>query len=171
MKTRRLYLDTCVLVGFYDNQDHYNQEIIKFFKRISEDVKSKKIKLYCSIFSIVEFTKIMIDSPHISHIPRATMLNYRDEMLNFEKIGEYPITIINLEKWYGEAKEAFKEFFLRDLQNVWLDVKDPQKNPPHLADAIHATIMKKRKITEIVTFDTNHFDNIKDVKPILPKDV
>ena len=100
------------------------------------------------------------------------MLKYRDEMINFEKIKEYPITIILLQKKYKQVKkDIFEEFFLRDLQNVWLDVKEPQKGFPPLTDVIHATIMKKCKIKEIVTFDTKDFENIKDVKTVLPKDV
>ena len=172
MKTRKLYLDTCILVGFYDERDRHHKTVKNLFSRFSKSIKSNTIQLYCSHFTMLEFTKKMVEKTYIS---RASMLRYRDEILRFKKIGEYPITILELEEKYKSAENVFEEFFLRDVQNIWLDVKNSSKRLPHLAYVIHATIMKRYKIKEVVTFDTREdkggWENIKDIIVVLPKDI
>lgn len=172
MTARKLYLDNCILVGFYDKNDDKHTRTINFFKKFSA---LSNVELYCSDFALVEFSKKMIEKPKIS---KADALMPVAEMLNLNRIGKkYPFTRIKLQEKYGKLKgeplDVFTEFFF-DIQETWINIKgikEQKKDRPHLADVIHATIMKKCKIKEILTFDTKDFKKIKGVKAVMPEDV
>jgi predicted nucleic acid-binding protein len=161
-----------MLVGFYDKNDDKHTETIEFFKKIST---LKDIELCCSDFMFVEFAKKMIEKPNIS---KADALMPISEMLNLNTIGKkYPFSRIKLQEKYeiikGAPLDVFTQFFF-DLQDTWVNIKgikEQKKGRPHLADVIHATIMKKSKIKEIVTFNDKHFKKIKKIKTVLPRDV
>jgi len=166
MRTRKLYLDTCILVGLYDRNDSKHKKVKKFFKKAS---KMEHIRFFCSDYTIVEFTKVMLIDKKFSE--KFVYKSTTEILLTGKLHGKYPVVFTELQKKYKKVeKDVFSEFFI-DVQHDLLDVKYTNKDRPNLADVIHAVIMKKNQIKTIITFDKKDFENIHGITPIEPKEL
>jgi len=122
----------------------------------------RNVELYCSHFTITEFTWAYVTKPEISDLQAHKIAH---SLLLTNKIDrKYPFNLLNIEG--KEKKYSFEDFFL-DVETILLNTT-PR---PNLADAIHATIMKNNGIHEIVTFDISDFEHIEDIIPCRPEDI
>ena len=157
----KLYLDTNLLIAYYYSQDSEGKHgrSKDFF---SEIIKKTKIKLYCSHFTITEFTQAYITKQDVSE---AEVHRVANSLLLTNKIDKkYSFTMVDVK---GKQKGyTFEDFFL-DIQTVLLSTT-PR---PGIADAMHAIIMENNKIKNIVTFDKGDFENIEKVVALEPEEV
>jgi len=155
---RRIYIDTCLIVGYFHPNEPNNQHkiAINFFNKISN---RKDIELCLSHFSITEFTQVYVTKPNISDELSHKIAN---ALLLTNKIDKkHSFTLLKTEG--NRINYGFGDFFL-DIQTVLLNTT-PR---PGIADAVHATIMDNNDITEIVTFNTSDFINIDKIIPSIP---
>jgi predicted nucleic acid-binding protein len=156
MRTRRLYLDTCLLIAVYREADPHHKNAINFFEKI-KDVKNTY--LVCSPFTITEFTQTCVKNNYFSEGETYEISN---RLLMTHKIDKkYPFKILS-----AKGKYTFEDFFL-DLQSIILETS-PR---PHLADTIHVAFMRNNKIRRIVTYNKEDFEKIAEIKPYEPDEI
>ena len=158
---RKLYIDTCLIIGYYNanDPDNQHQRAINFFDRVKN---MTNIKLYCSPFTITEFVQGYVG---IHNQADEQAYKIANSLLLSNKINKkYPFDILRT-KGIDENYE-FEDFFI-DIQTILLNTT-PR---PGIADSIHATIMKNNNINEIVTFNIRDFQNIDGITSLLPEDI
>lgn len=157
MRTRRLYLDTCLLIAVYRKRDPHHENAINFFEKI-RDVKNTY--LVCSPFTITEFVQTCVKNNYFSERKTYEISNRLLMTLKIDR--KYPFKIAS-----AKGKYTFEDFFL-DIQSIILETA-PQR--PHLADAIHVAFMRNNKIKKIVTYDKGDFERIAGIKPREPDEI
>lgn len=158
---RKLYIDTCLIIAYFHQGDPKNQHkrAIDFFNCAND---TNTIQLYCSSFTITEFTQAYVTLPHINDEQAHKIANSLLLTRKIDKKHSFDL----LETQGGEKNYKFEDFFL-DIQTVVLNTT-PR---PGIADAIHATIMNNNEIDEIVTFNIKDFINIDDINPLEPETI
>lgn len=114
---KKLYIDTNLIVAYYYPKDTEKQhEISKNF--FEKTFKDENIKLFCSNFTIAEFTYAYVTKKGITDVEAHRIAN---ALLITNKIGKkYPFILINAEG--NKENYSFNDFFL-DIQTILLDTK------------------------------------------------
>jgi len=156
MRKRKLYLDACILVSYYNTKDKEHKKVVDFLEK---SLKLDNTILLCSNFTIAEFAWVCIKKDYLTEIETYQIAN---ALFQTSKVGrKYPFKFVNPEA----NGYSFEDFFL-DIQGVILGTK-PR---PHLADAIHIVIMKRDKIIRIVTNNPKDF-SVAKIRAIKPEEI
>lgn len=155
----KIYVDTCILVTYYDKSDtERRKEVINCLEVISKN--SDKLSLVTSDFTFTEFVKV---AQKLNGFNEENIYQTVQDIVRRKKIGKkYPIDIIDGE---GTAKQYTLNDFFIELQDILLDSR------PGLADAIHYLMMKNNKIKRVLTFDVDDFRKISKIDVIHPSSI
>ena len=161
MYRHKLYLDTCIIIAYYHEDDKRHKKILKFFKEIS---KIKNLDLVISDFVLTEFAKCYADIPKIK---KEEVWKITSNLTHLKIIGrDYHIKFINVEG--KEGKEYKFDTFFVDVREILMNyLKTPRI---HLADAIHCAIMNNNKIKYIITTNKKHFEGVEGITPFEPEE-
>lgn len=137
MKTKLIYLDSCIFVAYFMKEEEKIKKINKFFKK----AKSSKIKFFTSDWTLTEIVKVLMKDKKISS---EAVANYIQELQRTKRLNKIKFLWISVSK----KKDYDFEEFCYEVQKMLLEYQ------VHLGDAIHALIMKNNKINTILTIDS-----------------
>lgn len=144
MREKIIYLDSCVFVGKFLNDEKY-----KKIKNFLEEVEDSS-EFVSSDWALTETVKVLIKEKKKSP---SKVAKYIQEIMRTSEIDEIKFEWIKTE---GNRKNYTFEKFFYEIQQRQLNFKGS------LGDVIHGVIMKNNNVKNIVTIDSD-FDSMKEV--------
>ena len=155
MGTKRVYLDTSVLIAEFNRKDKWHKHVTKFFNevRILEN-----IELCSSQWALTElYNRLTKDQIEALKIER-----FINELLAKGTIRNIKLKIIDV-----SPRDAYDfNYFFHDLKRDLIIYKTG-KDRPGLGDIFHIRIMKNNKVNTVISFDA-HFEKIKGLTLLNP---
>ena len=140
VKTKIIYLDSCIFISYFMKETEKTKKIDNFF----QESKKSNIEFITSDWTLTEIVKVLIKDKNISS---KKVAEYIQELKRTKRLNEIKFNWIPVSK---REKYDFEEFFY-ELQKVQLQYKGS------LGDVLHAVIMKNNSINIILTTDSEFY--------------
>ena len=144
MRKKLIYLDSCVFVGKFLNDEKY-----KKIKKFLEEAENSS-EFVSSDWALTETVKVLIKEKKKSPLKVA---GYIQELMRTNEIDEIKFEWVKTE---GDRKNYTFEKFFYEIQQRQLKFKGS------LGDVIHGVIMKNNSIKNILSIDSD-FEGMKEV--------
>ena len=142
----KLYLDSCIFIGFCVSDDPNHTLIESKLKELSP-----QYDFVTSDFAFTEFVSVLIAKGYTDD----DTYKLCQKMVRTKRLGEYPFDIVEI---YGKDKDyGFSDFFVQ-IQEITLNSR------PGLGDAIHIACITNNHIRFVLTTNPKDFQKVKNLK-------
>ncbi len=148
MQLERLYLDTCIFIAYYKEDDQYHKSVKSILRKLS-----KEFEFVTSDFTFTELVSVLIGKG----MSDSRVYNLVQKILRTKKIGNYSLNIVDIKG--KERNYEFSDFFVQ-LQEIILNSR------PGIGDAIHIACIKNNGIKNILTTNKKDFEGEDEINII-----
>ncbi|MCJ7571752.1 MAG: type II toxin-antitoxin system VapC family toxin [Candidatus Thermoplasmatota archaeon] len=152
---KRIYLDSCIFIAYFDSSDINHQNILRFLEKIKN---RNDIELCSSSWTLTETIKVLLVDKKFH---KKNVQEYAEKLLRESRLRDIKF------KWLrSEDKPScdLDEFFYLYQQKIL-------EKRIGAADIMHAILMDIHNIDTIASFNDSDFKKLSNIKCIRPENI